>query len=97
MPRSGPGRYRRLMSGKSKKNKLEKQAFVENRRPSIAALDQSVTVEGSVPSDDMRAMIELSDKVKSFFLAEDYHQNSSILDAAFLHENVYAQKASSCF
>ncbi|VDK67237.1 unnamed protein product [Onchocerca ochengi] len=69
MPRSGPGRYRRLMSGKSKKNKLEKQAFVENRRPSIAALDQSVTVEGSVPSDDMRAMIELSDKIDEFYYA----------------------------
>ncbi|KAM3723537.1 Ryanodine receptor [Dirofilaria immitis] len=67
MPRSGPGRYRRLItSGKSKKNKNE---GLERRRPSFVALEQNIAVEGSVPSDDMRAMIELSDKIDEFYYA----------------------------
>lgn len=62
MPRSGPGRSRRFMlSGKSKKSKNER--LLERRRPSIAALEQTVAAEGNIPIDDMRPMIELGDKV----------------------------------
>ncbi|KAL4003146.1 RIH domain family protein [Acanthocheilonema viteae] len=68
MPRSGPGRSRRFMSSsKLKKNKIER--LLEHRRPSIAALEQNVIVEGSAPSDDVRPMIELSDKIDEFYYA----------------------------
>lgn len=65
MPRSGPGRSRRFMlSSKSKRNKNEK--LLEHRRPSIVALEQETTAGGDVESDDVRPMIELSDKVNIF-------------------------------
>lgn len=65
MPRSGPGRSRRLIASiKSRKNKNEK--LLEHRKPSTLALEQSVNVEGNVPSEDVQPMIELSDKVNLF-------------------------------
>lgn len=61
MPRSGPGRSRRLLGSSKWKKKSEK--LLENRKLSIAAMEQGVTIEGKVPSDDVRAMVELNDKV----------------------------------
>ncbi|CAG9530378.1 unnamed protein product [Cercopithifilaria johnstoni] len=67
MPRSGPGRSRRFMtSGKSKRNKNER--LLENRKLSIAAREQNVIEEGNV-LNDVRPMIELSDKIDEFYYA----------------------------
>ncbi|EJD76290.1 ryanodine Receptor TM 4-6 family protein [Loa loa] len=67
MPRSGPGRSRRLIGSDKLKKKNER--LLEHRRPSLAALEQSVTVEGNVPSYDVQPMIELSDKIDEFYYA----------------------------
>ncbi|KAK6101668.1 RIH domain family protein [Brugia pahangi] len=68
MPQSGPGRSRRGLMG-SDKWKKKNEKLLEQRRPSIAALEQSVIIDGNVPSDDVRTMIELGDKIDEFYYA----------------------------
>lgn len=74
MPLSGPGRQSLLKKASIKKKKKETATplpaspaslLIENRRPSILALEGSAAVEGGVPEDDVQAMTELADRVSA--------------------------------
>uniref|UniRef100_A0A915B3X3 Ryanodine receptor n=2 Tax=Parascaris TaxID=6254 RepID=A0A915B3X3_PARUN len=76
MPLSGPGRQSFLKKASLKKKKKKESTalpaspaslLIENRRPSILALEASGTVEGCVPEDDVQAMTELADRIDEFY------------------------------
>lgn len=61
MPVSGPGRSFSIkrITGKKKKQPV---VLMENRRPSIVALELSNAIHSDVPDDDVVPLSELADK-----------------------------------